>query len=88
MVSQTVKVVNALGLHMRPAGVFAKEMTNFKSKITLDINGMKINGKSVMHIIASCIKCNTELTIVCDGVDEEEALARAVELIETGLEGV
>ena len=27
MVSQTVKVINAQGLHMRPAGVLAKEMT-------------------------------------------------------------
>jgi phosphocarrier protein len=44
--------------------------------------------QSVMHIIASCIKCNTELTITCDGEDEEEALARAVELIETGLDCV
>jgi phosphocarrier protein len=88
MVSQTVKVVNALGLHMRPAGVFAKEMTNFKSRITLEVNGININAKSVMHIIASCIKCNTELTITCDGEDEEEALARAVELIETGLDCV
>jgi phosphocarrier protein len=45
MVSQTVKVVNALGLHMRPAGVFAKEMTNFKSRITLEVNGININAK-------------------------------------------
>ncbi len=28
MVSQTVKVINEQGLHMRPAGVFAKEMTS------------------------------------------------------------
>ncbi len=85
MVSQKVKVVNEQGLHMRPAGVFAKEMTKFKSQVTLDIDGKRINAKSVMLIIAACIKCGTEMTIECEGEDEKEALSEAVKLIESGL---
>ncbi len=85
MVSQKVTVVNEQGLHMRPAGVFAKEMTKFKSQVTLDIAGKRINAKSVMLIIAACIKCGTEMTIECEGEDETEALAKAVELVESGL---
>ena len=85
MVSQKVTVVNEQGLHMRPAGVFAKEMTKFKSQVTLDIAGKRINAKSVMLIIAACIKCGTEMTIECEGEDEAEALAKAVELVESGL---
>ena len=77
MVSQTVKVINAQGLHMRPAGVLAKEMTKFKSAITLETAGKKINAKSVMLIIA-------EVTVECEGEDEKEALAKTVELIESG----
>ena len=84
MVSQTVKVINAQGLHMRPAGVLAKEMTKFKSAITLETAGKKINAKSVMLIIAACIKCGAEVTVECEGDDEKEALAKAVELIESG----
>ena len=80
MVAQTVKVVNEQGLHMRPAGVFAKEMTKFSCAVTLDVAGKKINAK----IIAACIKCGAEVTIECDGADEKEALAKAVELIESG----
>jgi len=79
MVAQTVKVVNEQGLHMRPAGVFAKEMTKFSC-----VAGKKINAKSVMLIIAACIKCGAEVTVECDGADEKEALAKAVELIESG----
>ncbi len=85
MVSQKVTVVNEQGLHMRPAGVFAKEMTKFKSQVTLVIDGKRINAKSVMLIIAACIKCGTEMTIECEGEDETEALVRAVELVESGL---
>ena len=35
MVSGKVTIVNKLGLHARPAGLFVKEMANFKSDITI-----------------------------------------------------
>lgn len=84
MVSKTVKIINEQGLHMRPAGVFAKEMTKFASEVKIDFGGKIVNGKSVMHIIAACIKCGSEITVQCSGDDEEAALAKAVELIESG----
>ena len=84
MLSKTLTIENSEGLHMRPAGVFAKEMTKFSCAVTLDVAGKKINAKSVMLIIAACIKCGAEVTVECDGADEKEALAKAVELIESG----
>ncbi|MGN1113301.1 MAG: HPr family phosphocarrier protein [Acutalibacteraceae bacterium] len=85
MVSQKTTVVNAEGFHMRPAGVFANSMGKFKSDVYLNVNGNKINGKSLMNIIAACIKCGTEVEVECSGEDEKEALAKALELIDTGL---
>ena len=84
MLSKTLTIENSEGLHMRPAGVFAKEMTKFNSDVTLVYNGKRVNAKSVMLIIAACIKCGAELTIECNGADEEAALAKAVELVESG----
>ena len=40
----------------------------------------KINAKSLVNIIAACIKKDAEITFECDGPDEEEALAKMVEL--------
>ena len=37
-----------------------------------------------MNIIAACIKCGMEIEVRCDGEKEEEALAAAVKLIESG----
>lgn len=85
MVSQKTKVVNAEGFHMRPAGVFANAMGKFKSDVYLNVNGNKVNGKSLMNIVAACIKCGSEVEVECSGDDEKEALAKAVELIDTGL---
>lgn len=85
MVSKQVTIINAQGLHMRPAGIFAKEMTKFNSDVTIDFNGKRINAKSVMHIIAACIKKDAVLTIECSGDDEQAALDKAVELVESGI---
>lgn len=84
MVAKNVKIINEQGLHMRPAGEFAREMTKFNADVTLVYNGKRVNAKSVMLIIAACIKCGAELTVECSGADENEALAKAVELIEAG----
>ena len=85
MVSQKITIKNEQGLHMRPAGVFAKAMTKFSSDVKIIHNGNEINGKSIMNIIGGCIKYGAEIEIQCEGSDQEEALKKAVELIESGL---
>ncbi|SFU77048.1 HPr family phosphocarrier protein [Butyrivibrio sp. M55] len=85
MVSKTVKIVNEQGMHMRPATVFSQAMMHYTAEVNLCANGSKYDGKSVMMLMAACIKCGAEVEITCDGPDEEEALAKAVELIESGL---
>jgi phosphocarrier protein len=85
MVSQKVTLTNGQGFHMRPAGVFANAMGKYSSDVTIKFNGNDINGKSLMNIIAACIKCGSEVEICCDGDDENEALKTAVDLVESGL---
>lgn len=85
MVSKTLTIQNSQGLHMRPAGIFTKEMTKFNSEVFVIYQGNKINGKSIMNVIGAGIKCGSEVEIQCDGQDEKEALAKAEELIRSGL---
>lgn len=84
MVSEVVKITNKSGLHMRPANMFVTAMTKYKSDITIIFNEKTINAKSVMNIMAACIKCGSEIRLECDGSDEKEMLAEAVELIKSG----
>ncbi len=84
MVSKTVKITNEMGFHMRPANVFVSQMCKYKSEIELIKDEKRINGKSIMNIMAACIKCGSEITVECSGEDEQEMLAAAVELIESG----
>ena len=85
MVSKKLTLVNPQGFHMRPASLFASAMGKYASKITIKFNGNEYNGKSLLNIMAACIRCGSEIELVCDGADESEALAEATQLIEGGL---
>ncbi len=84
MLSKNFVISNAQGLHMRPAGTLASEMGKFSCNVSIHFNGNTINAKSLMNIIAACIKCGSEIKVVCDGADEQEAMDKISELIESG----
>lgn len=84
MVSKKLTIVNAQGFHMRPASTFATAMGKYASDVTIKHNGNDVNAKSLMNIIAACIKCGNEIEVVANGADENDALAEAVQMIESG----
>ena len=85
MVSAHTKIVNPQGMHMRPAQVFVAEMAKYNSDVTIVFGGKNVNAKSIMHLMAACIKQGSELEIRCEGEQEAEALKAAVALVESGL---
>lgn len=85
MVSQLVRITNPTGLHLRPAGNLCREAVKFKSQITFDYSGNTANAKSVLSVLGACIKSGDEITIICDGEDEEDALTRLVAFVNEGL---
>ncbi len=85
MVSKTVKVINAQGMHMRPAGMLAEEMKKFPGcRVTLRVDGREVAVSGVMQLMAAGIKCGSAVEIMCDGEGEREALGAAAELFESG----
>ncbi len=84
MVSKKVTLTNAQGFHMRPAMNFVQAITKYPCKISVKTPDKEVDGKSVMNLIAACIKCGTEVEIICDGEQENEALDTAIALIESG----
>lgn len=85
MVSQKVVIKNPTGLHLRPAGNLCKESMRFKSLITFSFRDTTANAKSVLSVLGACVKCGDEIELICDGVDEEEALQTIIAAIESGL---
>lgn len=89
MVSQKIKIKNPTGLHLRPAGLFCKTAMHYESKITIekksDYEDITANAKSVLSILGACIKSGDEITVICEGNDEQSALEGMIGIIEDGL---
>ncbi|NCB91893.1 MAG: HPr family phosphocarrier protein [Clostridia bacterium] len=85
MVRQKVMIKNPTGLHLRPAGVLCKEAMKYKSLITFEFDGGVSNAKSVLSVLGACVKCGDEIELICEGVDEEDALKHLIGAIEEGL---
>ena len=75
MVSKKVTVVNAQGMHMRPAGDLAKAVKAHPDcEVTLTANGKTVKAKAPMQIMSACIKCGNEVEITCNGANEQAVL--------------
>ena len=89
MVSSKVIIKNPTGLHLRPAGLFCKTAMQYESKIVIHKEGkhedVTANAKSVLSVLGACIKSGDEITIICEGEDEETALSDMVQLVKDGL---
>ena len=85
MVSQKVTIKNPTGLHLRPAGILCKEAMQYKSHVSFRYGNNIANAKSVLSVLGACIKSGDEIELVCEGEDEEIALAGMVAAVESGL---
>ena len=85
MLSRKITIKNPSGLHLRPAGVLSQTAMKFKSDIIIEYGEKKIVAKSVLNVMAAGTKSGTELNLIVDGEDEEEAMNTLVEAIESGL---
>lgn len=85
MVSGKIIIKNASGLHLRPAGILCKEAIKFKSSVNFQFGHTKANAKSVLSVLGACVKSGDEIEFVCEGEDEEEALAAMLKVVGDGL---
>jgi phosphocarrier protein len=84
MVTRSVEVTNALGLHARAAARFVHLATRFNSQIRVSRDSKVMDGKSIMGILLLAAARGTTLTISADGPDETTAVDSLVQLVESG----
>ncbi|WP_185183993.1 HPr family phosphocarrier protein [Bacillus subtilis] len=76
MVQQKVKVRLKTGLQARPAALFVQEANRFTSDVFLEKDGKKVNAKSIMGLMSLAVSTGTEVTLIAQGEDEQEALEK------------
>ena len=84
MCVKEVLVQNQVGLHARPATFFIQKANGFKSSIWVEKEERRVNAKSLLGVLSLGIVGGTNIRIIADGSDEEEAVNSLVELVESG----
>lgn len=84
MCVKDVLVQNQVGLHARPATFFIQKANAYKSSIWVEKEDRRVNAKSLLGVLSLGIVGGTSIRVIADGVDEEEAVAGLVELVESG----
>ena len=86
MVYKDVVVRNKVGLHARPATFFIQKANEFRSTIWVEKEERRVNAKSLLGVLSLGIIGGSNIRIVADGSDENEAVNALVALLESGLE--
>jgi phosphocarrier protein len=79
---QTFTIKNRLGLHARAAALLVKTANKFASEVTIEKDGLEINGKSIMGILMLAASKGTKITLKVEGRDSVQALQTLGRLIE------
>ena len=74
-------IVNQLGLHARAAAKLVKLAARYASRVELIRDSHRVNAKSIMGVLMLAASRGTELTIVADGEDAEQAVDAIADLI-------
>ena len=83
--TQTVKITNRLGMHARPAMLFAEVAGKFTATITVGHpESDKVDAKSIMQLMMLAATEGTTLTINADGDDADDAISELIELVSSG----
>lgn len=85
MKSFTHVIKDPLGLHARPAGLLVKAASGFSSAVSITAPTGKADAKRIMAVMRLAAKQGMELTISCEGADEEAAAAALQKFCEESL---
>lgn len=76
-----VEIVNALGLHARPAAEFVRCARNFASEITIHKAGEVFVATSIMEVLTANLDCGARIELEAIGPDADAALGELAALL-------
>jgi phosphocarrier protein HPr len=80
-IEKEIPIINRLGLHARPAAMFVRIASRYRSEIWVSKEGEEVNGKSIMGLMMLAAGQGSKLRIRCEGPDASKAIEELEELI-------
>jgi phosphocarrier protein len=84
MLTRSVAITNALGMHARAAARFVHAAGAFQSRVSVSRGGQTVDGKSILGILLLAAARGSEIDLCADGPDEADALDALCRLVESG----
>lgn len=81
MIQKQLRIVNKLGLHARAAAKFVSTASRYQSRIEVERNGQRVNGKSIMGVMMLAAPKGSKIKVETNGPDEAEAMDTLLALI-------
>ena len=81
MPSQSVEIINKLGLHARAAAKLTHIASGYQCEIWLSRSGRRVNAKSIMGVMMLAAGQGTTVLIEAKGDDADQAVAAILKLI-------
>jgi phosphocarrier protein len=82
MIERQITIINKLGLHARAAAKLVNTASAHAAEVLVRKNGQEINGKSIMGVMMLAASCGTQIELITNGADEQQAMDALVALIE------
>lgn len=79
--TREMTLLNKYGMHVRPAGLFAKVASRFDAEVTVEKDGNIVSGKSIMALMTLEAVCGTVLKVTAEGAQAKEALDELAALV-------
>jgi phosphocarrier protein HPr len=80
-IAKEIIVKNAQGLHARPAALFVQIASRYNSDVTIQKNGERVNGKSIMGILTLGVQPGVTLKLEVNGDDADQMIVELEELL-------
>ncbi|MDR0915483.1 MAG: HPr family phosphocarrier protein [Endomicrobium sp.] len=75
MKKKIIKVKNKMGLHARPSSLLVRVVSQYTSThVTILKDNFKVNGKSIMGVMALAASYDSVLCFIVDGPEEDDML--------------
>ncbi len=80
-VTKELVLINKYGLHVRPAGLFAKIASRFDADVEVEKDGNVVSGKSIMALMTLEAVYGTKLIVTATGRQAKEVLEELEALV-------
>ncbi len=74
-------VKNPQGLHARPAAMFVRIVSKYNSNVSVNKDGVKVNGRSIMGILTLGAQKDSEIEVEVNGEDAEKVIQELEQLL-------